>query len=170
MHADFSGVSSRERAIEFGTKIHAWMERLAWLEDEEPSLPADDPELAKHVRACLENPSFRRLFRRPDRACGLLRETPFGVPAENGNWISGRFDRVHLFRSPDGTIERAEILDYKSDRFDAENPDARRLLAERHRPQMLLYRKAAASLFRIPEDRVSVLLILTRTGDVLKVL
>ncbi len=170
VHADFSGVSSRERAIEFGTKLHAWMERIAWLEDSTPSLPTDSPELAKHVRACLENPAFRQLFRKPDRSCRLLREIPFGVLAEDGNWISGRFDRVHLFRSPDGAIERAEILDYKSDRFDAEKPDALHLLAERHRPQMLLYRKAASSLFRLPDDRISVLLILTRTGDVLKVL
>ena len=61
--------------------------------------------------------------------------------------ISGVFDRVHLF------ADSAEIIDFKTEKAGEE-------AADRHRPQLQLYRSALAKLTGLEESAISSQLLL----------
>ena len=158
-------------ATGFGTLIHALFEQLSWLDEEpldhvvarwrtnHPDAPTDLLERAERdVRNCLNAPSVRRLFTRPDGPVDVRREQPFELLLD-GRWVSGVFDRVVLRGDGGGGEWQAEIVDFKSDRV---NDDASLSRAvESHRPQMQLYRKALARITGIPRERVSAILLFT---------
>jgi ATP-dependent exoDNAse (exonuclease V) beta subunit len=75
--------------------------------------------------------------------------------------ISGVFDRVHLF--PD----RAEIIDYKSDR--AADEVALHQAAEKYTSQMTIYRQALAKLTGLAESAIRCSLLFTHLGKVVEV-
>lgn len=89
----------------------------------------------------------------------LLREQAFEAVLD-GRWLSGKIDRLHLERGPDGRPTAAHLFDFKTD----QTADA-----ERHRPQMDDYRQAVARLFGLPPDRIAATLLFIRTGDALSV-
>jgi len=93
-----------------------------------------------HAR--MEKTLFSPAFPRPKGFVELWREKPFEVFLD-GAWMSGRFDRVTFFTTPDGLA--AEIIDFKSS---LKNP-------ERHAPQLEAYRRAVAALTGIPLTRIS---------------
>ena len=76
------------------------------------------------------------------------------------NWISGIFDRVVIYRNESGQARRAVVYDFKTDE---------RALAEDYSTQMSLYRKSLGSLIGLPDDKISSMLILVRTGEELPV-
>ena len=86
---------------------------------------------------------FSAALPRPDRLVALWREKPFEVYA-NGEWTSGRFDRVTFFRDENDEL-CAEVVDFKSS---LEHP-------ERHDRQLAEYRLAVAALAGIPPSRVT---------------
>ena len=90
----------------------------------------------------MEKTLFSPAFPRPEGFVELWREKPFEVFLD-GAWMSGRFDRVTFFTTPDGLA--AEIIDFKSS---LKNP-------ERHAPQLEAYRRAVAALTGIPLTRIS---------------
>ncbi len=92
--------------------------------------------------AKMEKTLFSPAFPRPAGFVELWREKPFEVFLD-GAWMSGRFDRVTFFSTPDGLA--AEIIDFKSS---LKNP-------ERHAPQLEAYRRAVAALTAIPLTRIS---------------
>ena len=115
----FADRSGRRAAMERGTALHAEMEKVEF----SPQLP------------------------KPEGFVELWREKPFEVFAD-GEWISGRFDRVTIFRSPEGLA--AEVVDFKSSLAHPERYDG----------QLAAYRRAVAALTGIPLARISARLCL----------
>ncbi len=94
---------------------------------------------------------LHRTFTRPSASPGetveLWRERRFAVIRENGGRnevISGSFDRVVLWRDTKGRAVRAEITDFKTDRFDSAKERAQ--VEARYAPQLEAYRKALCLL------------------------
>lgn len=98
----------------------------------------------------MEMVEFDAEYPKPEGFVELWREKAFEVVAD-GEWISGRFDRVTFFRTPDGELN-AEIIDFKSS---LAHP-------ERYAGQLATYRRALAALTGLPPERISTRLTLAR--------
>ncbi len=85
--------------------------------------------------------AFDERLPRPDGFVELWREQAFEVFAD-GEWISGRFDRVTFFETAEGLS--AEIIDFKSSVAHPERYDA----------QLGAYRRAVHALTGIPMARI----------------
>ncbi len=123
--------SARAEAMRRGTEIHEKLSKVEF----------DDDRLKK-----------------PDGFVGLWRERAFELLVD-GEWISGRFDRV-VFTEVDG-VRRAEICDFKTNRnwkklpldeFEAE-------LEERYAAQMSAYRLALSRLTSLPLSAITTRII-----------
>ncbi|CAN5825104.1 UvrD-helicase domain-containing protein [soil metagenome] len=172
------------RATSEGTIIHAWLERLEWVED---GLPEDSEllfvarrlnrdisegrvtELIHRVRGWLAVPAIGQALSRfsyPDLP-RLEREAPF-VYRENGVLVEGVIDRLVLHRQ-NGRVTHADILDYKTDSLTAADRAAIEEREVYYRPQVDSYRKATARGFRIPEADVRCYLVFLNAGEVREV-
>ena len=87
---------------------------------------------------------------RPDGFVELWRERAFEVLAD-GEWISGRFDRVTFFTTAEGLS--AEIVDFKTSLAHSERYDG----------QLGAYRRAVHALTGIPMERITARLV--KIGD-----
>ena len=124
----FAPKGNRKSAMDRGTEIHAQYEQLEWFEGAE----------------------------KPEGFVELWRERPFEV-FDDGEWISGRFDRVVFYRRP-GTSQLspnscpttqllyAEVQDIKTGR---PKPDSF------YEPQLAAYRRAVHLLTGIPSERIT---------------
>ena len=123
----FSPKGNRKAAMDRGTEIHAQHEQLEWFEGAE----------------------------KPEGFVELWRERPFEV-FDDGEWISGRFDRVVFYSKPEESaldrdlqsqpVLHAEVQDIKTGR---PKPDAF------YEPQMAAYRRAVHLLTKIPLERIT---------------
>ena len=164
-----------------GTVIHTWLEGLIWLEDWAPdpeellaSGRAAVPDLsegeADGLRVALEGwltreavaSALRRAAYPPDSLA--LTEEPFVVRLEDEVY-QGRVDRLVLVQEGHRPVA-AEVMDYKTDQLEAGNraelADARRGYAG----QIQVYRRAVASMFDLPMERVSGTLVFLVPGTV----
>ena len=110
----FTGNEGRRAAMDRGTALHAEMEQV----------------------------EFSDALPKPEGFVELWRERAFEVFAD-GEWISGRFDRVTFFETSAGLS--AEIIDFKSSLAHPERYDA----------QLAAYRRAVAALTGIPAERIT---------------
>ena len=142
-----------------GTRIHGLLEQIEWLA---PGLVPDIPGAAagdgRFVAAFLQTPGIHRWFEKPAGNVELLREQAFEALLD-GQWLSGKIDRLHLEKDAAGKPVRARILDFKTD----QTPQA-----ERHRPQMEIYRQAVATLFGIPPEQIGCTLLFVRAGTAME--
>ena len=129
----FAAAGARQAALARGVAAHAEYEGIEWI-------PA---EQAKN--------DFERALVRPDDLTALWRERAFEVFAD-GEWISGRFDRVTFFTTDEGLA--AEIIDFKTSLAHPERYDA----------QLGAYRRAVHVLTGIPMERITARLV--QIGDV----
>ncbi|MBC7354394.1 MAG: hypothetical protein H5U08_18720, partial [Thermogutta sp.] len=60
----------------------------------------------------------------------------------------------------------ADVIDFKTDDI---TPDQLAARVEFYRPQLVMYREAAARWLHVPEDRVSARLVFTQPGEVIRV-
>ncbi|MFN0057227.1 MAG: UvrD-helicase domain-containing protein [Planctomycetota bacterium] len=92
----------------------------------------------------------------------LLREHPFALRLDSG-LCTGAIDRLTLVRAADRVVA-AELLDYKTEESTSERaPDAATRL-ERYGPQLAIYRKAVAQLWRLPPASVRTVLVFLGGG------
>lgn len=147
-------------ARELGTRVHEAFEQIEWLDAGEiPEFPEATDEERDLIRVCLSRPEAHVFFEKPeDGRAELLREQAFEAVID-GQWLSGKIDRLHLERDAAGKPVRALVIDYKTD----QTPDP-----DRHRPQMEDYRRAAALLFGLPPRDIACTLLFVRTGDAVK--
>ena len=151
-------------AADRGTLVHGWFEQIGWLEDGAPhddelrtiglricpgSLAADLDRLLAEFRGWLATPAITDALSRASYAAGatLEREQSF-VHRENDAVVEGVIDRLVLLRE-DGKVTGAEILDYKSDALDPDDPTATEQIVEHYRPQLAAYRRAVAAGFGV---------------------
>jgi ATP-dependent exoDNAse (exonuclease V) beta subunit len=145
--------------MKYGSDVHDLLERLAWVDEERPELPANDAGRA--VAGLLENPALRHVFERRGHTVDLLREQPVDAIL-NGALVSGVIDRIHLHRNASGEVERVEIIDFKTDAVETSGE-----LAARHAGQMAAYRDALRIMH--PSAAVECLLLSVRHGRLIAV-
>ncbi|CAB4244067.1 putative ATP-dependent exoDNAse (Exonuclease V) beta subunit (Contains helicase and exonuclease domains) [Methylacidimicrobium sp. AP8] len=157
-------IAARAAAREWGSRVH---ERLAGVErGDEPTREAlrrearaapDGPakQAALAVLSCIESEECRAVFL-PPAGTIVWRERPFEALV-SGRWISGIFDRVHLFPGSDGSPAGATLYEFKTDGEGAECGEGR--LLARYREQIGLYRTALAQMISLPVDRVRAFLV-----------
>ncbi|UUO05304.1 UvrD-helicase domain-containing protein [Blastopirellula sp. J2-11] len=160
----------------FGSVTHAWLERIAWLNDFElnetrfreiaraivgDALNID--HLLSRFRKTIEQPHLRQLLNRQtaprpkfvaaDAIAEVRQEQTFAIAVEGGIQ-NGSIDRLVLWKEGSEVVA-ADVVDYKTDRL-AEG-DAQSL-ADRsafYRPQVNAYRRAVQQMWRLPEKSVS---------------
>ncbi|MBQ6352472.1 MAG: PD-(D/E)XK nuclease family protein, partial [Lentisphaeria bacterium] len=146
-----------------GTRIHEFFEAIGRWSDFTP--PEDTPpEVLEHYRACAANAELVALFDRPDE---LWRERPFDVvlrdAAGHRALVTGCFDRVQIARAADGGVERACIIDYKSNQATREELPG---LCDHYRPQLASYRAALAALLGVTPNLIECKIVFTRLGEI----
>jgi ATP-dependent exoDNAse (exonuclease V) beta subunit len=168
---------------------HAWLERIAWLDDAGIGSVNDaevlaaaavdaarpiDPALAASVReaveAALTGPmaDVLRRARCASWGCDALEvrvEMPFALATEDG-LVRGRMDRVVLGLR-DGRVERAEVVDWKTGARGLRGAGLEERLAP-YRRQMAAYRAALAGMFSLAPERVTAVLAMVDRGELIE--
>jgi len=119
-------------------------------------------EVRALVAACLAAPALAQVWARPENGerAELWCERRFEAVIGD-QWITGVFDRVIVGCASDGEPLRAEVYDFKTD-------DDTAGAAQRHAPQLALYRAAVAQLTGLPEAQVRSFLVLTKTQELVE--
>lgn len=165
----------REPGRRLGSVVHLLLSRILWRDDSSGAedlraqweakgdMTPDDPvsdEAMKHVMKALESP----VFEKPTSPTKVWRERSFDLIVK-GEWISGIFDRVEIQMAEDGkSAAGARIIDFKTDDVSSDE-----LLQDKiagYRPQLKLYREAVSRLTGLPETKIKLCLLFTRTGRV----
>lgn len=176
--------AERERARRRGILFHAWAEQIEWLDEaggaafDVATTPGGvgsiDPlmlgSLAREFRTLLDAPEIRALLGRPAGGVEVRRELAF-VRAQEGRAevLVGRIDRLHVIRGPRGEVERAEVIDFKTDTLEDATERGVDRAAGGYRAQMGHYRRAAAALVGCGEEKVGVSLVFLTHGRVVRV-
>jgi ATP-dependent helicase/nuclease subunit A len=155
--ASFFGKSG---ALVAGLEVHRALAKISWIDDGLPNFRDLPVDVALLIADFLKTDTATRLLTRPARPHSLWREKAFDVTLD-GQWISGVFDRVIIFRNNAGEARRAAIYDFKTDEGE---------IAETYRGQMSLYRKSLGFLVGLPEEKITSSLIAVRTGEEIPVL
>ncbi|MGB0413265.1 MAG: UvrD-helicase domain-containing protein [Coraliomargarita sp.] len=157
-----------EQASEFGSAVHDAFEQIEWLEMEgnAPSLPPVETRVEDTLQRCFDTPDIQQLFTRPPSSSAVWRERNFSV-VDGDQFINGTFDRVHIHYTNDGSIERAEIIDFKTDRIAGST--TLEVATERHRPQLELYRKALACILGLAPNQIALKLLFTDTAQIVTI-
>jgi hypothetical protein len=149
-------------AASFGTAVHAALAAVEWGGVTPYILStwtkAELPERAiVEARACLEAVALNEIWTKPVDGGSVWRERTFEIVLD-GAWITGIFDRVVLTHDVHGSVVAATVYDFKTDRTDGDDAAP---LTMRYGGQLAIYRKAAARLTGLPEDRVKCALVVT---------
>ncbi len=164
----------------------------AVLRQEAESLPTDElnvPELIEQFRAALTKPAIRAALSRAtyERPAAdgspctvhataeianprweVWRERPFAV--HDGEAIlNGTVDRLVVLYDGDRPVA-ADVLDFKTDRLEADDPQKIEDRVEEYRPQLEAYRRAVATLLDLELQQVSARLVLVEPGLIKSVL
>jgi ATP-dependent helicase/nuclease subunit A len=153
----------RGRATEFGSAVHALLERvdprrpdelapLAATIAREFGLDGREGEMERYARTALESATIGRAL----RSRRMLRETPFAVALPAGEERGAAEGRIDLLFEEDGEIV---IVDFKTDAVTGDEIDAR---AGLYRNQALVYAWAACAATGMPVREV--IFLFARTG------
>ena len=118
------------------------------------------PEAVEEVARCLADETVAKRLAKSEGDVQLWRERAFDVVVDN-EMISGVFDRVHVY------ADRAEVLDFKSDRVGDES--SLQQAAKKYEPQMATYRQALAKLTGLKEFSIECSLVFTHPCRVIEV-
>ncbi len=140
------GAAVSPEAANLGTEIHEVLSRIEW-NPSTASLTSCSLEARSLLEKFLITPEAANLFTKPAGEWEVWREKAFDL-MNDGRWISGVFDRVHI-RRESGRAEEVLIFDYKTNRS---TPVA---IATEYAGQMEQYRLAASRLLDIPTDKVT---------------
>jgi ATP-dependent helicase/nuclease subunit A len=150
------------RAADFGHSVHTLLAEVEWASWDEQSkwdaAWATHGVAGKEAMACLCAPELASIWLRPSVRAEVWRERPFEVVMD-GLWLTGVFDRVLVDRDAADRAVSAWVVDFKTDRVGPGDDTAR--VAEKHAGQLNLYRRVAAVLTGLPENRVKCTLVLT---------
>ena len=90
-------------------------------------------------------------------------ERRFAVRDE-GRLLSGIMDRLVLLYDGDRLVA-ADIIDYKTDSVDRDDPPKLDQLVEFYRPQLDAYRRAVATMFHLPPRQICARLLFVSAGS-----
>ena len=178
-------------ALDRGTVVHGWFEEILWLSETPPSieaLVATAPKLeasrltsntveaaAESFLNAIQNEHIQTLLKEPTEDVSVFREQEFilridkdtslgGELMKENTDINGTIDRLVVYRDANGNPIRAEVIDWKTDRFEASTTLPQ--LVEEYAPQLASYRLATAKLLNIEVDEVKALLAFAMEGCV----
>ena len=165
--------------MKIGKAIHELFEMVSWIDEaavedliQEWLLVSPAPQETRqravvHFRQAMASEEVRQVLSRPKGTVSLWREKHFEIVLEN-QWITGVFDRVTITHGPDGRPLQAVILDFKSNEITEEKELAN--TAEYYRPQLVLYGKSLSRMLQIDPSQVTLQLLFTCAGKVLRVM
>lgn len=178
-------VQSNRGALDQGTLIHAFFERVQWIED---GLP-ERATLLRLARAAGFSPDeatrqvdwFAEMVTAPEVRGALSREGyPLGAGEalevrqefpfarhDGEKLVHGIIDRLVLHRRAGKTVA-ADVIDFKTDGVSA-GEERVAVRVEFHRGQMEAYRQAVARMEKLPLDRVRARLLFVTAGLVREV-
>jgi ATP-dependent helicase/nuclease subunit A len=146
-----AAVSGSAEGRRFGTAVHAAFEGIRWLDEgDSPVFPKD---LRKTMDGVLSGPDIRKLFSREGRVTELFREQRIEA-VQDGTWLSGVIDRLHVHRDAEGVATKVQIIDFKTDRVDSAEE-----LRLRYTGQMDAYREAMELIH--PQAEIECILVST---------
>ena len=138
---------------EFGTAVHEVFEQIEWWTPGQP-LEGDKDAVAL-VRKCLEVPEIRSLFTPDTGRDEVLREVPVEF-MESDAWWSGIIDRLILRRDKNGCLQKAILIDFKTDSVESATT-----LRKRYSEQLAIYRRAISTALKLGGDQIEVGLLST---------
>jgi len=151
--AEGEGAAGRGQAMHRALAQVSWVEDMATAQIRSALAAAETGEnVIESAIVAVTSPDLASVFSRKDRGTvELWRERSFEIVLE-GNWITGVFDRVMVYRDESGKITAATVVDFKTDAVES----AEKLAAavKRHRPQLKTYRQVVARLTRLPLEHV----------------
>ena len=186
---------SHSLSTTYGTLVHAFFEQVEWLDDFQIDrdalrkvamsvLSPDESHLISIDNAIDEFEEMLSLSSvRSALSRSRYRYPQFGESADkveidnerlvnvvvDDQLVSGSIDRLAILLK-DGQPFAAEIIDFKTDRFD---PNMTLLWledrVEHHRPQLEVYAQVVQRLFRIPRNRIRTYLVMLSTDDLVRV-
>ena len=170
-----------DEALDRGAALHAMFEQIEWIEDWQPNeavLKSIAQRIAprrlskwaqQQVRTffqLVEKPALRKLLSRRGRdpeQLKLFREHPF-VRINNSAVQRGFIDRLEV-EIADGQPKSAIVLDFKTDDI---NPDQAQATAEKYRPQLAVYREAAASLLGLTPEQIKMMVLFAEIDEAIE--
>jgi ATP-dependent helicase/nuclease subunit A len=150
-------------ATALGNAVHARLAEIAWLPDGREADRARswrEPAAGvagREALACVQAADLEDVWRMPGAGSEVWRERAFEIVLD-GAWVTGIFDRVVVERRGGG-VRRVTVYDFKTDRVGEGELDAAAL---RHAGQLGVYRRVAAVLAGVGEERVDCELVFTR--------
>jgi ATP-dependent exoDNAse (exonuclease V) beta subunit len=146
-------VSGTSDGREFGVAVHEVFEQMEWWTPEQELRGSEGAVAA--VRRCMEAAEIRAMFTSESDRDEALRELPMEF-MEHGIWWSGVIDRLVVRRGPDGSIRKALLIDFKTDRVDSAEE-----LRTRYAEQLGVYRKAVMAALSLTDEQIEVCLLST---------
>ncbi len=150
---------------ELGTQVHELFEKIQWWNREETIdewFAKNSPKCSAKAREvfcrAMSNPDIKDLFTSPLNNSEVWTEYSF-VLEQEGEMIQGTFDRVVLHFLENGELERADIIDFKTDRLSVGGNEDE--LVKRHRGQLESYRRALHCLTGLPIAKIKMNLLFT---------
>ena len=159
-----------DRARRAGLVAHAWLRRLIWIEDPIPddlrlretagehglAMAAQElKELMGRFREWLEAPEIRKLLSQASYPPGTRVRTEISFARRTTeSVVRGQIDRLVLVEE-EGSLRRAEVIDFKTDRVSPEDKGELRRLIDFYRPQVEAYRDAVAFTRGLAPEEVS---------------
>ena len=141
-----------------------------------PEIPVEEiRQMKADFLQVLKNPAMRAALREPtaeafcdglglrpssDMRVEVRREMPFAVRLTTSKMIFGIIDRITMLWQGNQCVA-AEILDYKTDRFPAHDPETLRERIAFYRPQIAAYARSIAKMYHVPYTRLSMRLLFT---------
>jgi ATP-dependent exoDNAse (exonuclease V) beta subunit len=187
---------SSSDSMRFGTVMHAWLERIEWLDDfsiETEDLQriarlngmnAAQTELAVVAFSEVINRSeIRELLRRSDylgsdrlQSLGISdanvevrNEQSIAAKLEDGI-VSGFIDRLVVFTDSKGVPIAADIIDFKTDAINKTQGNKIENKVAHYRPQLIAYKEAIKNMLRLPLNKIKSTLVFVGKGEVVDVL
>jgi ATP-dependent helicase/nuclease subunit A len=174
------GAGSSDAGREYGSLVHAWLERLEWIEAGLPGdgelaaiagrvAPRMEPARVQAVRERLarglEEPAIRAALSRARYPDGARVRTELAFLHREGEvLLEGVIDRLVVVTGGGGVVA-AEVLDYKTDAL-AGDPAVLAERVRRYAPQVAAYRRAVAAMFRLDPAAVTGTLVFLGEGVV----
>jgi ATP-dependent exoDNAse (exonuclease V) beta subunit len=153
-----------------GLVVHDWLERMTWIEDGIPEdlqlremakrsgVALDGQELDKLIgrfREWLEAPRIRTLLSRASYPPDTRVRTELSFARRTAeSVVRGQIDRLVLVEEA-GSVRRAEVIDFKTDRVSPEDGGELSRLIDYYRPQVEAYRDAVALTRGLAPENVS---------------
>lgn len=161
-------------AADLGTKVHELFCRIGFYDGKDGEEYVKrlfgesilQTEEGRILLQALQYPLIRSALSHPGTPfASLYQEKPFLLPDWKAkSYVKGIFDRLVAEYDENEQCTGAVVIDYKSDREEKEE-----VFLQRYSRQLNIYRKAAASLLKLPEEKVICRILALRSGKVITV-